>query len=662
MTKNSAATDELKKAEAERQVKRRGAARLNKAMRKALAGMTPPDDLTVSQWAEAKRRLSAESAAEPGPWRTERTPYLREPMDAFTDPKVRHIVMVAASQVGKSEFLNNCIGYIIDEDPGSILFVHPTTIDAQEYSKLRIAPMLRDSPALRQKIAAPKSRDSHNTILQKAYPGGILTMCGSTEAHALASKPIRYVFGDERDRWAMSAGNEGDPWDLAMARQTTFYNAKAVEVSTTTIKNASAIESAYYTGTMERWNSKCPNCGEYHEIRWSDIRFEHEEIIVAHKKTFKVGKVYYVCPGCGCISSEAQMKRAPAKWIAENPEAYAQGTRSFWLNAFVSQWASWESIVLKYLNAIGSTKKMQVVYNTCFGEPWEDRGDIEDEDSLLARREDYGKDDNGEPVELPQGVLVLTAGVDTQDDRMEYEIVGHGHFGETWGIEKGIVIGRPDDDSTWNKLDEMVFDRVLRFQNGVGLRVSMSFVDEGGHFTQDVRLQCRARIGKKVFCIKGMPGQDKPYTAPPKKQKIIVRQIAVGTCWQYQIGVDSGKEIIMDNLRVQTPGAKYCHFPKRDDYGSAYFTGLLSETKVYDPNKKQPWSWKKIPGHERNEPLDCRNYANAAFRALPKNLDEIDRQLKAAAGQRTPAPPSTGIATPKHRPAAHSKRKYYDDW
>ena len=662
MTKNDAAADALKKAEAERQAKRRGAARLNKAMRKALAGMTPPDDLTVTQWAEAKRRLSAESAAEPGPWRTERTPYLREPMDAFTDPKVRHIVMVAASQVGKSEFLNNCIGYIIDEDPGSILFIHPTTIDAQEYSKLRIAPMLRDSPALRQKIAAPKSRDSHNTILQKAYPGGILTMCGSTEAHALASKPIRYVFGDERDRWATSAGNEGDPWDLAMARQTTFYNAKAVEVSTTTIKNASAIEAAYYTGTMERWNSKCPHCGEYHEIRWSDIRFEYDEIIVSHKKTYKVKKVYYTCPGCGCISAEAEMKRAPAKWIAENPEAYGQGTRSFWLNAFVSQWASWESIVLKYLNALGSTKKMQVVFNTCFGEPWEDRGDIEDEDSLLARREDYGKDKNGEPIELPPGVLVLTAGVDTQDDRMEYEIVGHGFFGETWGIEKGIVMGRPDDDATWNKLDEVVFDRVMRFENGVGLRVSMSFVDEGGHFTQSVRAQCNARISKKVFCIKGMPGQDKPYISPPKKQKIFVNQIAVGTCWQYQLGVDSGKEIIMDNLRVQTPGQKYCHFPKRDDYGSAYFAGLLSETKVYDPNKKQPWSWKKIPGHERNEPLDCRNYALAAFKALPKNLDEIDRQIKAASGVRVPAPPSANITPPKRRTAQRSRQKYYDDW
>ena len=632
--------------------------RLNAVIGKVLAGMKPPDDLTVTEWAQQNRRLSAESAAEPGPWRTERTPYLREPMNAWTDPKIRHIVMVAASQVGKSEFLNNCIGYVIDQDPGSILFVHPTTIDAKEYSKLRIAPMIRDCPTLRKKVRDPKSRDSGNTILQKTYPGGILTMCGSTEAHALASKPIRYVLGDERDRWALSAGNEGDPWDLAMARQTTFYNAKSGEVSTPTVKNASAIEAAYATGTMERWKSRCPHCGEYHEIQWADIRFEHDEIIVAGKKTYKVRSVCYACPGCGCISTEAEMKRAPARWEADNPAAYEQGTRSFWLNAFVSQWASWESIILKYLNAIGSTRKMQVVYNTCFGELWEDRGDLEDEDSLMARREEY-------PAELPEGVLVLTAGVDTQDDRMEYEIVGHGHFGETWGIEKGIVMGRPDDDAVWAQLDELVFDRVLRFENGVGLKMSMSFVDEGGHFTQEVRMQCRARLGKKVFCIKGMPGSDKPYTAPPKKQKIIIKQTAVGTCWQYQIGVDSGKEVIMDNLRVQTPGAKYCHFPKRDDYGSGYFTGLLSEVKVYDPNKKQPWQWKKIPGHERNEALDCRNYALAAFKARPKNLDEIDRRLKEAGGERAPAPVATPVMPPpaaKQRPKRRSRKKYYDDW
>ena len=632
--------------------------RLNSAIAKALAGMKPPDDLTVTQWAERDRRLSTEASAEPGPWRTSRTPYLREPMDAFTDPKVRRIVMASASQVGKSELENNIIGYIIAEDPGSILYIHPTTIDAKEYSKLRIAPMIRDCPTLRRKVAAPKSRDSGNTLLQKTYPGGILTMCGSTEAHALASKPIRYVLGDERDRWATSAGNEGDPWELAMARQTTFYNAKAVEVSTPTVKSASAIEASYGEGTMERWKSRCPHCGKYHEIQWEHIRYDYEETVVNRKKAYKVKSVWYTCPGCGCTSDEATMKKAPARWEADNPAAYAQGVRSFWLNAFVSQWASWASIVLKYLNAIGNTRKLQVVYNTCFGLLWEDRGDLEDEDSLMARREEY-------PAELPDGVLVLTAGVDTQDNRMEYEVVGHGHFGETWGIEKGIVMGRPDDEKTWAKLDEVLFDRVFHFADGLGLRLSMTFVDEGGHFTQDVRLQCRARIGKKVFCIKGMPGPDKPYTAPPKQMKIIVNQKTIGTCWQYQIGVDSGKVMIMDNLAVKSPGSKFCHFPKRDDYGPGYFAGLLSERLEYDAEKKQPWVWKKIPGHERNEALDCRNYALAAFKALPKNLDAIDRQLKTARGQRPPEGEAVSAARqPRVQRKAHRStlRDYYDDW
>lgn len=638
------------------------ARRLNKVIAKVMAGMLPPDDLTVTEWAEKNRRLSSESSAEPGPWRTERTPYLREVMDTFTDPKIRHTVMVAASQVGKSEVLNNCIGYIIDQDPGSILFIHPTTIDAKEYSKLRIAPMLRDCPTLAKKVIKPKSRDSGNTILQKTYPGGILTMCGSTEAHALASKPIRYVFGDERDRWATSAGNEGDPWDLAMARQTTFYNSMAFEVSTPTVKNASAIEAAYATGTMERWKSRCPHCGEYHEIQWADIRFEYDEKIVAGQKTYKVNKVYYCCPGCGAVSDEITMKRAPARWEADNPAAREQGTRSFWLNAFVSQWATWESIILKFLKAQGSTRKMQVVYNTCFGELWEDRGDLEDEDSLLQRREDYGQREDGSDIELPDGVLVLTCGVDTQDDRLEFEVVGHGHFGETWGIRKGIIMGRPDDLETWKQLDD-VLTHVYRFKNGRGLRISMTFMDEGGHFTMDVRQQCRVRLSKKIFCIKGMPGSDKPYTAPPKKQKIMIQNVLIGTCWQYQIGVDSGKEIIMDNLKIQKPGAKYCHFPKRDDYGSGYFKGLLSEVKVYDPNKKQPWQWKKIPGHERNEALDCRNYALAAFKALPVDLDAIDRRLKEANGQPMPKTASPKPAQqPKKRRKSGGADKYYDDW
>lgn len=630
--------------------------RLNKVLSKVLAGMRPPENLTVSEWADKKRRLSPESSAEVGQWRTSRTPYLKEIMDSFTDPKVCHIIFVSASQVGKSEVENNIIGYIIDQDPSSILYVHPTTIDGREYSKLRIAPMFRDTPCLRLKVSAPKSRDSGNTILQKTYPGGILTLCGSNEAHALASKPIRYVIGDERDRWALSAGNEGDPWELALARQTTFYNAKAVEVSTPTIRGSSNIAKSYAKGTMERWKSQCPHCGEFHEIQWKDIRYEAEETVVNHERTYTVHDVFWICPGCGCVSEEATMKKQPAKWVAENPAAYANGVRSFWLNAFVSPWASWESICLKYQNALGDTGKMQVVYNTCFGQLWEDRGDTQDPDTLLGRREVY-------EAELPEGVLVLTAGVDTQDDRMEYEIVGHGHFGETWGIEKGTIMGRPDDPSTWNQLDMMVFDRVLHFKDGLGLKVSMSFVDEGGHFTEWVRQYCKSSFGwgRKVFCIKGFPGADRPFTSPPKKQKIIIKNRYLGTVWQYQLGVDSGKQIIMDNLKVQAPGPKYCHFPLRDDYGAAYFNGLLSEHLVPEGKVRQRWVWEKIQGHERNEPLDCRNYALAAFKVLPVDLDAVDRRLKVARGKR----PSTEEATrqpPKRRGPVKPKDTGYDDW
>ena len=154
------------------------------------------------------------------------------------------------------------------------------------------------------------------------------------------------------------------------------------------------------------------------------------------------------------------------------------------------------------------------------------------------------------------------------------------------------------------------------------------FVDEGGSFTMQVRQRCNMRQSRKVFDIKGIYGEDRPFISPPKKMKILSPDGSyIGSCWQYQLGVDSGKQTIMDDLKVQTPGAHFCHFPLRDDYGEAYFNGLLSETHVYDASKKHPWQWVKIPGHERNEPLDCRNYANAAFKALPKNLDAIDRQL-----------------------------------
>ena len=627
-------------------------------MESLMTGFLPPEELTVSEWAEKHRRLSPETAAEPGSWRNDRTPYLVEVMDAFNDPAIHRIVLVAASQVGKTEAEINILGYIIDQDPGSVLFIHPTIIDAKEFSKMRIAPMIRDCPTLRRKVADPKQRDSANTIAQKSYPGGILTLCGSGQAHALASKPIRYIIGDERDRWAVDAGGEGDPWDLAIKRQTTFYNAKAIEVSTPTIHNASAIEDAYSRGTMARWVTRCPHCGEYHEIRWEDIRFEYEERVISRKKTFEVKDVFYLCPGCGAASDETTMKKQPSKWMHDNPDAVKNGCVSYWLNAFVSTWKTWDKIVLEFLEAKGNSRKMQVVYNTVFGKVWENRGDTMDEEGLLSRREEYG-------AELPDGVLLLTCGIDTQDDRLEYEVVGHGHFGETWGIQTGIIMGKPSDESTWQQLDE-VLDHVYRFSDGVGMRIAAAFQDEGGHYTQEVRIHCRARASKNLYAIKGMPGQDRPFMSPPKQQKIIINGQHYGSCWVYPIGVDAGKQMIMDSIRVETAGPGYAHFPRRDDYGYAFFQGLLSERLVYRETQKHPWVWEKIPGHERNERLDCRNYALAALRTVMQNLDAKENQIREAHQAK-----ASGTAyAPKERKTAQKEKpskktnidKYYDPW
>ncbi len=572
-------------------------------------------------------------------------------MATFTDPKIHKIVMVAASQVGKSELELNIIGYIIDQDPGSVLFVQPTIEDARKFSRLRVAPMIRDSKVLKSKVTDIKGKDSTSTVLQKSFPGGMLTITGSNSASALASTPARYILGDERDRWAVSAGNEGDPWALAEARQATFYNAKAVEVSTPTIKNYSNIETSFYQGTQERWCHQCPHCGEFHEITWDSIHFE-KKVITAHgKKQYKIiGPMTYCCPICGCISTETDMRKQPAKWIAENPEAYSSGVRSFWLNAFSSPWTPWSKIALKFLDAQGDPERLKVVKNTLFGELWEDLGELVDEDIMLSRREQY-------QAELPDGVLCLTCGVDTQDNRLEYEVVGHGKGGATWGIKKGYIMGRPDTEEPWERLDDVI-DHVYRYESGRGLKLSITCVDSGGHFTQEVYEQCRKRFNKRVFAIKGKGGEGIPFISPPTR--VPIRDNKKITTWLYTLGVDSGKSSIMNAVKVtdRDGETKFCHFPLGDDrgYDENYFNGLLSERMVMTRTRRgNRWAWEKLPGHERNEALDCRNYAMAGLRIVDPDLDAIERRLK---GQ--DEPPQT-----RQQPKPKKKKRrdlYGDEW
>lgn len=595
---------------------------LNKTVKKAVMSFKPPEQLTVTEWSDKYRRLSPENSAEAGPWRTSRTPYLKEIMDAFTDPKVHRIAVAASSQVGKTEMEMNMIAYMIDIDPGPAMFVLPTVDNGKDISKRRIAPMIRDTRPLKRKVASAKSRDSDNTVLKKSYPGGMLTITGSNSPASLASVPCRYVFGDERDRWARDAGGEGDPWGLVEARTITFYNYKMVEVSTPTIKGYSAIEKSFGLGTQEYWCVECPHCHEYNFIEFDHIKFKAHKIGEGKKKHYIVDNVEYACPECGCVSSENEIRKQPKKWIAQNPEAIKNGVRSFWINAFSSPWMAWEKIVLKFLEAKDDPQKMKTVYNTLFGKLWEEQGEIMDEDDLLARREEYKAD-------LPDGVLCITCGVDTQDDRLEYEVVGYGMERNCWGIEKGFIYGKPSEEEVWERLDGII-DRRWKFRNGKSLKVSVTFVDSGGHYTQEVYENCRKRKFKNVFAIKGKGGENIPYVSPPKKAEIMKRGVVVGTTPLYIIGVDAGKEKIMSALMSENEETHRYHFPVNEEkgYDANFFNGLLSEGKVFESTARGGvWKWVKLPGHNRNEALDCRNYANAAYRAMNPNLERLFRKL-----------------------------------
>lgn len=577
----------------------------------------PPRRRTVSQWADENRILVSDSSSEAGRWRTDRAPYQREIMDAFTDPRIYEIDVMASAQVGKSEIQLNMIGEAVDEDPGPMMYVQPTKEMAEDYSKRRIAPMISACQTLREKFYAAKGKDSNNTISMKLFPGGSLAIIGANSPTDLASKPIRYLLCDEIDRFPDSAGTEGDPIALAERRTETFrHNRKIVKCSTPTIKGKSKIEKAFMKGTQEEWRTECPHCRSFSFIRFDDIRFDREEFRDEDgKKDWIVTNARWRCPVCQREIPEAEAKRLPAKWFARNPKALANGIRSFRLSAFMSPWSDWRDIALSFLHAKDDPQLLQVFHNTMLGESWELRESNSEPQQLYGRREHYN-------AQVPTGVLVMTMGVDTQDNRLEYEIVGWDRDEQSWGIQRGIIPGRPDAPGVWEEIDNLL-EQEWEMANGMTLRISATFVDSGGHFTSDVYRQCARREMRRVFAIKGEPGEGKAYVRLMKKEKDAPK----GT--RFMIAVDSGKEAILYGAGVEEPGARFMHFPVGDDrgYDLEFFRGLLSEKQMLVRRRGQNViTWEKV--HERNEPLDCRNYARAAYKFFHWDFTKVEKILR----------------------------------
>ena len=591
-------------------------------------GLKPLPKTSVSTWADDYRVLSSGISAEPGRWRTSRAPYQREIMDSFTQPGIQRVVVKSASQIGKSDIMNNVIGRFAHLDPATIMMIQPTIDMAQDYSKSRIAPMLRDTKVLNNLFydikekggeGTAKSRDGNNTILSKIFPGGRLIMCGANSPAGLASRPVRILLADEVDRFPDSAGTEGDPVDLAAKRMTTFWNRVMGLFSTPTNEGASRIDAEYDAGTQEEWQHKCPNCGEYHLLRYQDMQTDYSEHKNAKGKiTVVVKGVKWRCPDCGFSFSEREIKDAPQKYVPQNKVAIKNGIRSFFLNAFTSPWITWAEVMKEWFEAKGDPTREQVVMNTRFGESYRQVGAFDDEQVFLRRREAYGS-------ELPDGVLMLTAAVDTQDNRLEYEVCGWGMEEESWGIAKGIILGVPDKKSTWEELNK-ILDWNYKFADGKELHVLRTFIDSGGHYATQVYEYCKKYRNKQRFAIKGQGG-------PGIKLNYKIGRAKVDGIALVMLGVDEGKQQVMNRLSISEPGPQYFHFPLDEEapglrdrgYDELYFKGIIAEhKKTIKKYGEVHQIWVPVKEGIRNEPLDLRVYNLACMRSCKPNWEKLN--------------------------------------
>lgn len=566
---------------------------------RCIAALKPPPELTLSEWADKYRMLSAENSAEPGRWHTDKAPYQREIMDAIGDPHIRKVVIMSAAQIGKTAMLMNMLGYYMHYYPAPTLVMQPTLDMAQTFSKDFLAPMLRDTPVLRE-LVDTKSRYSGNTILKKNFPGGHVTIIGANSPASLASRPIKVLLADEVDRYPASAGTEGDPLLLAQKRQTTFWDKKTVVVSTPVLKVNSRIAKEYEESTQEEWCVPCPKCGRYQPMEWKNVVFD--------KKDLSKG-ITYKCEKCGQQSQEHEWKKMGQQghFVAANPSAE---TRGFHLNTLASTFCGWKEIVEKFLVADelskqGDHDKLKTWINTELGEPWDEPGTSMDDTELINRREIY-------EAQVPDGVLILTAGVDVQDDRFEVEVVGWGVGKESWGIRYQKIFGDMVSEQVWRDLDAFLLQPFYR-KDGTIMRIAAAFVDSGGHHANEVYRFTKARWERRVWALKGRGGQDVPFFSNPTKNN---REKAP----LFTIGVDTGKALLFQRLKVLNHGPNYCHFPLNEEagYGEEYFKGLTAERMVVRIRKgRSTIVWELIDSaHKRNEPLDCRNYAQAIMEVL----------------------------------------------
>lgn len=618
--------------------------------------LRPPPKLTLSEWADQHRILSR-GAAEAGPWRTARVPYMREVMDCFTDPLVERVVCKFASQLAKTEgAVLNPVGYFIDQDPAHILIVEPREFDAKKTSKKRLAPMIRDCPRLRGKVKDPRARDSENTILEKEFPGGSLTLAGANSPAGLAGDYIRVLLFNEVSRFPASAGAEGDPVEIAEARTTTFPNRKIGMNSSPTDEGVCRITKAFEDSDQRSYFVPCPKCGAMQTLRWAQVRWQRNGEGDHLPETAR-----YYCDQCDAPWTEGERHEAvrSGEWVAAKEFVETAG---FHLNALYAPWAnlSLPKLAAKWLKARHRPMMLKAFINTVLGEVWKDRYETVHHD-LGKRRERYPLRE-GRAV-VPVGVIVMTAGVDVQDDRLECQVKGYGLEDERWALQYHVLDGDPSTSAPWLDLWELLC-RPLEMERGGSDYIRATAVDTGHHTLRAYDF-CRPRARVQtadgrlayVFAIKGQGGTtgDVWVAQPNRANK--------GKIPLYTVRVDPAKEALYTSLQKRLePGPGYLHFPLEVAAGKAfdqeYFDQLTSEVVVTrsDPRGFEKRVWELRAEGRRNEALDTSNYADAAFYGLARMGLDLEREAARIAVEAKLGPPPDA-STQKSSTAAKRKGK-----
>lgn len=591
------------------------------------AYLRPRDALTVDAWADRYRVLAGETSAEPGPWRTERTPYLRQIMqDLSDDSPFEEIVLQFGTQLGKSESGLNWIGYSIDHDPGPMLLILPTVDIAKRFSRQRLAPMVRDTPTLRARIREARSRDSGNTMLVKEFPGGLLVVTGANSAAGLASMPSRILYADEVDDYHDDVDGQGEPLGLATARQDTFSRRKRLlSSSPKRPPGFSTIEARYAAGTRFRYEVPCPHCGLHQVLEWGGKEVPHGLKWVGSDPS----SAHYVCRHCGAVIEEHAKAAmlAGGRWVAENPLA---AVRSYHLSSLYSPlgWLSWATIVREFLEAAealqgGKTAPMKTWRNTRLALTWAEPGARLQVHALKERAQRAGAH---RLRDVPAPVAVLTAGVDVQDNRVEASVWGWGPGEECALVDHQVIPGDPAQDQVWQRLDDYLATR-FRHSGGGAIGVDAVAIDTGGHFTHTVYGYVRQRSpgrridsGGQVWVQRfyAVKGQDRPGLPIKGKGtsvdvnyrgKLVQRGVQL-----WMVGVNSAKDWLYARLRQERSGPGYVHVPAgvTDDWCEQ----MTVESRVQARTARGIRMVWRCPEGRRNEAWDCAVYALFAAHAM----------------------------------------------